>query len=218
MTNTRADDDTALPPRARVAAERWVSGHRRISIAVVVVLVVAFVAVADWPHRATKGQLRSDFESYFTEVRDDVLSCGSEVEDSLSAYNQILAGASTQRSVAEGITSNTALDCTPSGNSMVLDLAEAQPPRSLAKFDLNVGTNQLYGWASSDGVDVAEGLRTLLATPGDRVVLAHVRTLLADMQQRAAASQAVFDRAARALGAVPESLGLDEVQPGVLVG
>jgi hypothetical protein len=194
------------------------TGHRRISAAVVVVLVLAVVAITDWPHRATKGQLRSDFESYFTQVRDDVLSCGSEVADSLSAYNQILAGASTQRSVAEGIASNAALDCTPSGNSMVLDLAEAQPPRSLAKFDLNVGTNQLYGWASSDGVDVAQGLRTLLANPGDHRSLAHVRTLLADMQQRAEASQAVFDRAARAVGAVPQSLGLDQVQPGVLVG
>ncbi|MEO9134616.1 MAG: hypothetical protein ABI301_06425, partial [Jatrophihabitantaceae bacterium] len=136
-----------------------------------VALVVGLAAIADWPHRATTGQLRADFASYVAEVRDDVLSCGTEVEDSLSAYNQILAGASTQRTVAEGIMSNAALDCTPSGNAMVLDLAELQPPRSLAKFDLEVGTSQLYGWVSSDGVDAMQDLHSLLVTPGDPAVL-----------------------------------------------
>ena len=193
-------------------------GHRRICVAVVVALVVGLAVIADWPHRATTGQLRADFESYVTQVRDDVLSCGTEVEDSLSAYNQILAGASTQRTVAEGIMSNAALDCTPFGNAMILDLAELPPPRSLAKFDLDVGTSQLYGWASSDGVDAVEGLHSLMVNPGDLAVLRKVRTLLADMQQRASAAQAIFDRAARAVSVVAPPLGLDEVQPGVLVG
>jgi len=192
--------------------------HRRISIAIVVALALGLAAIADWPHRATHGQLRADFESYVTEVRDDVLSCGTEVEDSLSAYNQILAGASTQRTVAEGIVSNAALDCTPSGNAMILDLADLQPPRSLAQFTLDVGASQLYGWASSDGVDAMQALDSLLVTPGDPAVLGQVRALLADMQQRASAAQLIFDRAARALGAATEPLGLDEVQPGVLVG
>jgi len=218
VTITDPGHSAVRSTRALAAAERWITGHRRISIAVIVALVLGLAALADWPHRATKGQLRADFESYVTQVRDDVLSCGTEVEDSLSAYNQILAGASTQRTVAEGIMNNAALDCTPSGNAMILDLAELQPPRSLAKFDLHVGTNQLYGWASSDGVDATEDLHSLMVTPGDPAMLGKVRTLLADMQQRASAAQAIFDRAAQAVGAVTHPLGLDEVQPGVLVG
>jgi hypothetical protein len=194
------------------------TAHRRTSIAIVVAVALGLAAIADWPHRATHGQLRADFETYVTQVRDDVLSCGTEVEDSLSAYNQILAGASTKRAVAEGIMSNAALDCTPSGNAMILDIADLQPPRSLATFNLDVAASQLYGWAASDGVDVTQDLRSLLAAPGDPVVLGHVRTLLADMQARSSAAQSIFDRAGKALGAVVDPLGLDEVQPGVLVG
>jgi hypothetical protein len=184
----------------------------------VVAAVLAVVAIADWPHRATHGQLRSDFESYVGQVRSDVLSCGTEVEDSLSAYNQIRAGASTKVTLAKGIMNNAALDCTPSGNAMILDLAALQPPRSTAKFTLEVGANQLYGWASSDAVDAMHELNALLVSPGDPATLRRLRGLLADMQQRTAAAQAIFDRGASAVGAVSEPLGLDEVQPGVLVG
>jgi hypothetical protein len=192
--------------------------HRRLSAAGVVVLVLAIVAFADWPHRATHGQLRADYETYISQVRGDVLSCGTEVQDALSAYNQIRAGVSTKVTLAKGIMSNAALDCTPSGNAMVLDLAAAQPPRSLAKFQLDVATNQLYGWASSDAVDAMQQMRALLDAPGDPTILRQLRVLLGDMQQRAAAAQAIYDRAAKGVGAVIEPLGLDEVQPGVLVG
>ncbi|MDT4939584.1 MAG: hypothetical protein QOG80_3255 [Pseudonocardiales bacterium] len=218
MTTTDPGQGAARSTRALTAAGRWITGHRRISTALVVAVVVALAALADWPHRATSGQLRADLESYVSQVRDDVLSCGTEVEDSLSAYNQILAGASTKRSVAEGIMSNAAVDCTPSGNAMILDLAALQPPRSLAKFDLDVGARELYAWASADGVDAVQDLHSLMVTPGDPVILGKVRALLADMQQRAGASQAIFDRAAKAVGATAIPLGLDEVQPGVLVG
>ena len=200
------------------SAGRWVRNHRRMSAAGVVVIVLALVALADWPHKATHGQLRADFESYVGQARGDVLSCGTEVQDALSAYNQIRAGVSTKVSVAKGIMNNAALDCTPSGNAMVLDLAALQPPRSLASFKLEVGTDQLYGWASSDAVDAMQQLHALLDSPGNPAILRQLRALLGDMQQRAAAAQSIYDRAAKAVGAVSEPLGLDEVQPGVLVG
>jgi hypothetical protein len=200
------------------SAARWVRTHRRLTAAAVVVVVLGLVALADWPHRATHGQLRADYESYVSQVRGDVLSCGTEVQDALSAYNQIRAGVSTKVTLAKGIMSNAALDCTPSGNAMVLDIAALQPPRSLAAFSLEIGTNQLYGWASSDAVDAMQQLSALLDSPGNPAILRQLRALLGDMQQRAAAAQSIYDRAAKAVGAVSEPLGLDEVQPGVLVG
>lgn len=211
-------DSGGRPRPPSTSAFHWLTAHRRIAVAAVVVLVLAFVALADWPHRATHGQLRADFESYVSQVRGDVLSCGTEVQDALSAYNQIRAGVSTKVTVAKGIMTNAALDCTPSGNAMVLDIAAAQPPRSLARFNLDVATNQLYGWASSDAVDAMQQLRALLDAPGNPAILRQLRALLGDMQQRAAAAQAIYDRAARSVGAVSQPLGLDEVQPGVLVG
>jgi len=82
----------------------------------VMLVVVALTAAADWPHRATRSQLQGDLQDYVTQVRADVLSCGVEVEETLSAYNQIMAGVSTDRNTAIGIADRAALDCTPAGN------------------------------------------------------------------------------------------------------
>jgi hypothetical protein len=101
---------------------------------------------------------------------------------------------------------------------MILDVTALQPPRSLARYHLEVGAAQLYGWASSDAVDAMQYLHALLVSPGDAARLAQLRNILADMQQRASAAQAVFDRAANAVHAPTESLSLDAIRPGVLVG
>jgi hypothetical protein len=206
------------PPGLLVRLGRWGRAHPRWSLAGVAVLVLAFTAAADWPHRATAEQLRGDLQDYVTQVRADVLSCAVEVEETLSAYNQIMAGVSNDRKTAVGIADRAALDCTPAGNDKILDLAATQPPRSLAKYHLDLGAAQLYGWASTDAVDAMQGVHALLFTPGDPARLASVNRTLADMQQRAAAAQAIFDRAAAGVGAPAESISLDAVRPGVLVG
>ena len=181
-------------------------------------VALALTTAADWPHRATRSQLQGDLQDYVTQARADVLSCGVEVEETLSAYNQITAGVSTDRSTAIGIADRAALDCTPAGNDKILDLAATQPPRSLAKYHLEVGAAQLYGWASSDAVDAMQDIHALLESPGDAARLADVNRRLGDMQQRAASAQGIFDHASTALGSPPESLSLDAVRPGVLVG
>ena len=132
---TDATTPTELPTQQEPPTQPWLGWilrHRRISIAGAVVIVLALVAVVDWPHRATAGQLRSDFAQYATQVRGDVQSCSVEVEETLSAYNQITAGVVRDRQTAEAIASQTALDCTPMGNSRIDDLGTLQPPSSLA--------------------------------------------------------------------------------------
>lgn len=192
--------------------------HPRWSVAAVVALVLAFTAAADWPHQATREQLQGDLADYVSQARADVLSCGVEVEESLSAYNQIIAGVSTDRDTAIGIADRAALDCTPAGNDKILDLAATQPPRSLAAYKLELGAAQLYGWASTDAVDAMQDIHALLISQGDPARLADVRARLGDMQQRAAAAQGIFDRAAAGVGGQGQSLSLDAIRPGVLVG
>ena len=221
MSST-TDLESAAPaspePRRSGRLTSWAKAHPRWAVAGITVVAVGAAAVADWPHQATQGQLQGDLQSYVTQLRADVLSCGVEVEETLSAYNQIMAGVSTDRSTAIGIADRAALDCTPAGNAKILDLAAAQPPRSVASYHLDVGAAQLYGWAASDAVDAMQDVHALLVSPGDPARLAGLKQRLGDMQQRAAAAQAIFDKAATALGAPSESLSLDAVRPGVLVG
>jgi len=196
----------------------WVQRHRRTCVVAAVGLVLALAALADWPHRATADQLRSDLALYATQVRGDVQSCSVEVEETLSAYNQITAGVETDRATASAIASQTALDCTPMGNSRIDDLGTLQPPRSLDRFALVTATQQLYAWSFPAGVDIAQDVERLLASPGDPAALRDVQARLGQMNATAAAAQQSFDRAASSVGLQPVAFGLDEVRPGVLVG
>ena len=196
----------------------WVLEHRRSSVAGAVILVLGLAAVVDWPHQATTVDLRGDFAAYATQANDDISSCSLEVEQTLSAYNQITAGVSTQRETAASIASQTALDCTPFGNSAIQDLGTLQPPRSLARYGLDQGTAHLYAWCFTDGVDVAQDIEHLLSTPGDGALLANLRARMADMETQAAAAQQLFDQSATSMGTTPVSFGLDAVRPSVLVG
>jgi len=196
----------------------WVIGHKKTSLALSLVLIAALLAVVDWPHRATQGELRTDFALYATQVRGDVQSCSVEVEQTLSAYNQIVAGVNTDRATARAIATQTALDCTPFGNSRIDDLGTIQTPSSLAAYSLAPATQQLYAWCFPGGVDVAQYIGHLLDKPGDPKLLAALKARLASMNVLATRAQSVFDEAAAALHMPPVNFGLDEVRPGVLVG
>jgi hypothetical protein len=197
---------------------RWFFQHRKATVLAAAAVVLALAVVVDWPHRATAGDLRSDFATYATAVNGDLRSCSLEIEQTVSAYNQITAGVSTERDIATQIAAQTALDCTPMGNSAIEDLGTLQPPRSLARFHLDAGTQRLYAWCFSDGVDVAQEIEHLLAKPGDPALLARLHAQLADMQIQGSAAQQSFDRAAASLGAATVSFALDAIRPSVLVG
>jgi hypothetical protein len=204
--------------RAVPQISAWVSAHRRTTIAGIVVVAVALALVADWPHKATASGLRSDYADFSAEVQGDVQSCGLEVEQTLSAYNQIVAGVSTQRDTAAGIANQTALDCTPMGSSEVDDLGSIQAPRSLAAYNLDAATQQLYAWCYPGGVDVAQDLGQLLTHPGDAHLLNALKTSLSTMYAQSTGAQHAFDAAAASLGTPAVPLGLDAVRPSVLVG
>jgi hypothetical protein len=196
----------------------WILAHRRLSIAVTIVVALALVAVVDWPHRATASQLRSDFAQYATQVRGDVQSCSVEVAETLSAYNQITAGVVRDRQTAEAIASQTALDCTPMGNSRIDDLGTLQPPSSLANFNLGASTQALYVWCFPTAIDVAQDIEHLLSSPGDPATLADVKTRLSQINSAGTSAQTVFNNAARILNTPPVDFGLDQVRASVLVG
>jgi hypothetical protein len=219
MTDASTPTETSTQPST--SAQPWLAWllvHRKVSIASAVIIVLALVAVVDWPHRATAGQLRSDFAQYATQVRGDVQSCSVEVEETLSAYNQITAGVVRDRQTAKAIASQTALDCTPMGNSRIDDLGTLQPPSSLANYALGASTQQLYVWCFPTAVDVAQDIEYLLSSPGDPATLADVKNRLAQISSAGTSAQMVFNKTAGSLSTPPVDFGLDQVRASVLVG
>ena len=217
--------DTPTPTGRATLAEplapplwSWALGHRKTSIAATIAVVLGLAVFVDWPHRATPGQLRSDYAQYATQVRGDVQSCSVGVEEALSAYNQITAGVVRDRQTAKAIASQTALDCTPMGNSRIDDLGTLQPPSSLANYELGAATQQLYVWCFPTAVDVAQDIEHLMSSPGDPATLADVKARLTQISTAGANAQAAFNRAAGTLATPPVDFGLDQVRAGVLVG
>ncbi len=145
-------------------------------------------------------------------------SCSVEVEETLSAYNQITAGVVRDRQTAKAIASQTALDCTPMGNSRIDDLGTLQPPSSLANYGLGAAAQQLYIWCFPTAVDVAQDIEHLMSSPGDPATLADVKARLAQISAAGANAQAAFNRAADTLVTPPVDFGLDQVRASVLVG
>jgi len=218
---TQADASTSTDAHTDVSAPPWwlwVLHHRKSSIAATVVIVVGLAAVVDWPHRATAAQLRSDFATYAVQVRGDLQSCSVEVEEALSAYNQITAGVVRDRQTAQAIASQTALDCTPMGNSRIDDLGTLQPPSSVANYGLGAATQQLYVWCFPTAVDVAQDIEHLMSSPGDPATLADVKSQLTLISTAGASAQAAFNLAAGRLATPPVDFGLDQVRASVLVG
>ena len=209
MTNPYdAVEPSALP---------WLRRHLLLSVLTATVVIGGLVAL-DWPHQANTGQQQADLAGYAVQLRGDVQSCSTGVEQTLSAYNQVTAGASSDRQTAIAIAAQAALDCTPMGNSRIEDIGAVQPPSSLAKYHLDKYANQFYAWCFPNAVDLIQELGKLLASPGDAALLAQTKTKLAQLNDLAANAQGGFDAAALDLRSGFVHFGLDAVRPGVLVG
>lgn len=211
---TVGTEQQAASPQPLAARARR---RRRWLIVGGVVAVIGLSVLADWPHRATAPQRRADFTAYRDAVRVDIGSCAIGVASSISAFNKIQAGASTDVSTAIGIAHQAALDCTPPGNSQVLALSSLEPPRSLAQYGLASAPTTLSQWAYPDGVAVCQELAAALSAHRSGVPPGVIHWL-SDMQSRASAAQATMDRAARGVGAPVTSLGLSGIGPSAVVG
>ena len=197
---------------------RWLRGNLKVTWIAIALVVIAGLVALEWPHQANLGQQQADLAAYAVQLRGDVQSCSSGVEQTLSAYNQVTAGASTDRQTAIAIAAQAALDCTPMGNSRIEDVGALQPPRSLSNYHLDKYASQFYAWCFPNAVDLVQGLGHLLAKPGDPTLLAQAKLKLAQLNALAANAQGGFDLAALDLKAGFIHFGLDAVRPGVLVG
>jgi len=190
--------------------------RRRLLIAAIVLGVLGLAAVMDWPHQANTAGLRMDYTLFARKVHADIGSCAVGVRDTLSAYNQIQAGASTDRQTAVRIAKQAALDCTPAGNSQILDLSNLPAPRSLAGHPAGQAPPELIQWAYPTAVAACQDAAAALQ--GDRSVVPDLRNRLAELQRRGTAAQTALDTTARAVGATPISLGLQGIEPSALLG
>lgn len=203
-------------PGARPPHRPW---FKRRSLQVAIgAAAVAVMAVADWPHQATSGQRVQDLATLEKQVDGQQASCSLGAVATITAYDQIVTGQSTDRATAISLAEQSSLDCQPDGNPQLLDLTTNSAPRDLSSYQLDAAIGRAVDWAFPNGAAVCTDLAQLLSKGPNPALLADARTRLATMSSDAAAVQQTFNAAAHNLGAPNYTFAaMGEVSPGSVV-
>ena len=113
-----------------------------------VVIVVGIVLVA-LVHKPSQSQRAGDLNAFLHDMNADMQSCAGGVRESLTALNQVQAGANSAKNVRDtiAIARYGAANCSPANNELLDDLTQYQVTESLARFHLETTVNDLLTWA-----------------------------------------------------------------------
>jgi hypothetical protein len=182
---------TRRPPRWVLAA-----GAALVAVAVSIGLV----------HQPTSGQRAADLRTFLHQLNVDVQSCSGGVRESLFVLHEIDSGASQDTKTALNVARTAAANCSPANNELLGDLTSAQPPESLASYQLKAAVTGLIDWAAPRAMRVAADVAAVLADrgrPGEATDRAALRRALRQLEAQRKVVYAALAPAIRSLS--PES-------------
>lgn len=183
------------------------------------VAAVALMVVVDWPHPATPSQRAQDLVLLERRVDGLQASCSLGVVASITAYDQIVTGQSSDRATAISLAEQSAIDCRPDGNPQLLELTTTSAPRDLSVHELDDAIARTIDWSFPNGAALCGNLAQLLRPGSHDALLSDARSRLATMSRDAAAAQQLFDAAAAKLGAPPYPFAaMGQASPGSVIG
>ncbi|CAG4931224.1 hypothetical protein AXFE_23580 [Acidithrix ferrooxidans] len=193
--------------------------RRTWAIATIAILAIAIVVVSDYPRSATKADRSSQYQILQTTMWGQIQSCNASLADSIIAVTAIINKTSNQLSTAKAIVSNAEPNCSPIGNSDLLDLASTSIPNILQNYHINVIVNSLGSWAFPDAAQILIDFKGILVNPKNTALLADIVSHQKAMDRLAAKAQATMNLDAKELGVAPKTLGLTTIKnyPSALV-
>lgn len=155
---------TTGPPHVPLRHSRWpVHKTPRWLLAAGALVLVGSVLVG-LAHRPSRAERAADMNGFLHDMTYDIQSCAGGVSESVTALHEIQSGASHQVSIATGIATYGAANCSPANNELLADLTQYQVTESLHSFRLDRVVNGLVTWAFPDAqyvqTDVADILRS----------------------------------------------------------
>ena len=154
----------AAPPVGNIPTRRsgWpVLRTPRWMLAGAAVLAVGLTLVAI-PHHPSTAQRAADLRGVVNDLHTDIESCAGGVSESLTALQDIQAGASHDVKTAVNIATLGAENCSPANNMQMDDLVQYQVPESLASFHLDTTVNDLVTWGFPDAQRVQTDVAAVL--------------------------------------------------------
>ncbi|HMD92175.1 MAG TPA: hypothetical protein VKG80_05980 [Trebonia sp.] len=191
------------PPFVPLRHTGWASRRTPLWVFAVIIALVAGVVVVVLPHKPSQAQRAGDLKGYFSDVTAGIESCAGGEHDSMTAYDQVLAGDTADFSTAAGILTLGAQNCSPANNESLSDFASYQVTESLAQFPLDTADNDVITWAFPDAMDVQQDMLAVLraSTPAARAAAkATLSKALATMDAQRAAIYAIWRGAEQTVG------------------
>ncbi len=182
--------------------------RRKLPAILVGAAALAIIVISDYPRTASVNDRAAQFAALQTEVWTDVQSCNAALSDSLTAVTEILNGSSKDLVTAYSIVTQDEPNCSPVGNSDLLDLASINAPNLLRNYNVQTTVNDLYTWAFPQAAYIILDFRTLLKNFHDTAVANDIvrRQKIMDVYEKQAQSELNTD--AKDFGIAPKNLGL----------
>jgi hypothetical protein len=165
MTSPTQTEPPFVPLRHRGWATKrtpwWV-----FAVLAVIVVVGVLVSLSVKP---STSQRASDMAGYLKDVKGGIGSCAAGLQESESAYGQLLSGKAVLNKNAESVFSYGESNCTVEGNEALNDFVNYQVTESLSSFNLDTADNDVITWSFDATTAQTDMLAVLKAsTPAAR--------------------------------------------------
>jgi hypothetical protein len=157
---------TTGPPHVPLRHGRWPVHKTPRWLYVAGALVLVGAVLVGLAHHPSRSERAADMNGFLHDMTYDIQSCAGGVSESLTALHEIQTGASHLVSVATGIATYGAANCSPANNELLDDLTQYQVTESLASLRLDRAVNGLIAWAAPDAQNVQTDVAQILQSHG----------------------------------------------------
>lgn len=203
------------PPFVPLRHGGWATRRTPLWVFAALAVIAIGVVLVSLSHKPSQSQRASDLAGYFSDVKGGIGSCAAGLNNSESAYGQLLSGKAALNKNAESVFTYGGTNCTLASNEALSDFANYQVTESLASFNLDTADNDVISW-SFDSSAVQTDLLTVLKATNSAARASAQATLRADLatlDKQRAAIDAIWTSARNSTGATAAFPSLPTWEP-----
>jgi hypothetical protein len=203
------------PPFVPLRHSGWATRRTPLWVFAALAVLAIGVVLVSLSHKPSQSQRASDLAGYFSDVKGGIGSCAAGLNNSESAYGQLLSGKAALNKNAESVFTYGESNCTLASNEALTDFANYQVTESLASFNLDTADNDVITWAFDSSAVQTDMLTALEATtPAARTgAQAQLRADLATLDKQRVAIDAIWTAAKKTTSATAAFPSLPTWEP-----
>jgi len=180
------------PPNAGLQHSGWATKRTPLWIFGVLVLVIIAGFLVALSVRPSPSERATDLRGYFGDVTTGVGSCAAGLRDSMTSYQAVAGGDTSELRTARSIVGYGATNCQVATNESLSDFDNYQVTESLASLHLDTADNDVISWAY-DATAYQQDLLAVLAAWNAPAARASAETALQPALATLNAERATID-------------------------